>query len=143
MNHNRFYPAFIGSCIGVIIARAYVEAGGPLGIMVYGRVLHHVDYGIALLILTLAAILGVKAIGSRIPWGAISGVIGFSVALIIDEINIFMNFGSRYTLALYNDPVNVIADLILVLSLLAAARMPSLSGLRHIELQEAAERQPK
>ena len=140
MNHNRFYPAFIGSCIGIIIARAYVEAGGPLGIMVYGRVLHHVDYGIALLVLTLAAILGVRAIGSRIRWGAISGVIGFSVALIIDEINIFMNFGRRYTLGLYNDPVNVIADLILVLSLLAAARMPSLSGLRHIDLHDANEK---
>ena len=140
MNRNRFYPAFIGSCLGVIVARVYVEAGLPLRIIIYGRVLHHVDYGIALLVLTIAAVLGAKAVGSRIPWRLISGVIGFSVALVIDEINIFMNFGSRYTLGLYNDPVNVIADLILVLSLLAAARMPSLSGLRHIELHDTNEK---
>ena len=140
MNHNRFYPAFIGSCLGVIVARVYVEAGLPLRIIIYGRVLHHVDYGIALLVLTIAAILGTRAIGSRIPWRPISGAIGFSVALVIDEINIFMNFGRRYTLAQYNNPVNVIADLILVLFLLVVARMPSHSRVRHIELIEAMER---
>ena len=138
MNHNRFYPAFIGSCLGVIVARAYVEAGLPLRIIIYGRVLHHVDYGIALLVLTIAAILGTMAIGARIPWRLISGVIGFSVALVIDEINIFMNFGRRYNLTLYNNPVNVIADLILALSLLGVARMPSLSGQRQIELLHGA-----
>ena len=140
MNHNRFYPAFIGSCLGVIVARVYVEAGLPLRIIIYGRVLHQVDYGIALLIITLAAILGATAIGSRIPWRLISGAIGFSVALVIDEINIFMNFGRRYTLTLYNNPVNVIADLILVLSLLVVARMPFHSRTGHIELIEAMER---
>lgn len=140
MNHNRFCPAFIGSCLGVIVARFYVEAGLPLRIIIYGRVLHHADYGIALLIITLAAILGAKAVGSRIPWRLISGVVGFSVALVIDEINIFMNFGRRYTLTLYNNPVNVIADLILVLSLLVVARMPFHSRTGYIELIEAMER---
>ena len=138
MNHNRFYPAFIGSCLGVIVARVYVEAGLPLRIIIYGRVLHHADYGIALLIITIASILGAKAIGSRIPWRPMSGVIGFSAALVADEINIFMNFGRRYTLTLYNSPVNVIADLILALSLLAVARMSSLSGQRQIELLHGA-----
>ena len=42
--------------IGDHIARFYVEAGLPLRIIIYGRVLHHVDYGIALLVLTIAAI---------------------------------------------------------------------------------------
>ena len=140
MNHNRFCPAFIGSCLGVIVARVYVEAGLPLRIITYGRVLHHADYGIALLIIILAAILGARVIGSRIPWRPISGAIGFSVALVIDEINIFMNFGRRYTLTLYNNPVNVIADLILVLSLLVVARMPFHSRVRHVELLEAMER---
>ena len=140
MNRNRFYPAFIGSCLGVIVARVYVEAGLPLRIIIYGRVLHHVDYGIALLIITIAAVLGAKAVGSRIPWRLISGVVGFSVALVIDEINIFMNFGRRYTLTLYNNPVNVIADLILVLSLLVVARMPFHSRTGYIELIEAMER---
>ena len=140
MNRNRFYPAFIGSCLGVIVARVYVEAGLPLRIIIYRRVRHHVDYGIALLVLTIAAILGTMAIGARIPWRLISGVIGFSVALVIDEINIFMNFGRRYTLAQYNNPVNVITDLILVLSLLVVARMPFHSRVRHIELIEAMER---
>lgn len=140
MNHNRFYPAFIGSCLGVIVARVYVEGGLPLRIIIYGRVLHHADYGIALLILTIAAIQGAKAIGSGIPWRLISGVMGFSVALVIDEINIFMNFGRRYTLTLYNNPVNVIADLTLILSLLVVARMPFHSRTGHIELIEAIER---
>ena len=140
MNHNRFCPAFIGSCLGVIVARVYVEAGLPLRIITYGRVLHHADYGIALLIIILTAILGARVIGSRIPWRPISGAIGFSVALVVDEINIFMNFGRRYTLAQYNNPVNVIADLILVLSLLVVARMPFHSRVRHIELIEAMER---
>ena len=54
--------------------------------------------------------------------------------------SLFMNFGRRYTLTLYNSPVNVIADLILVLSLLVVARMPFHSRVRHIELIEAMER---
>jgi hypothetical protein len=128
VNHSRILCAFIGSCVGIVTARTYVEAGGPLGIMLYGRVLHHVDYGIALLVLSIILVLGVRSTMIRMPSKPISGLLGFSIALITDEINIFLNFGRRYTLLLYNSPVNVIADIVLVVSLLVAARMPSNIG---------------
>ncbi|MFG1461003.1 MAG: hypothetical protein AAE987_06470 [Thermoplasmataceae archaeon] len=132
MNHNRIFHAFIGSCVGIVAAWTYVEAGGPLGVMFYGRVLHHVDYGFALLVLAIMIVLGVRAMGIRIPWKPISGLLGFSIALITDEVNIFLNFGRRYTILLYNSPVNVIANLVLVVSLLVAARMPFQFGLDHM-----------
>jgi hypothetical protein len=95
MIHSRIFHAFIGSCVGIIAARAYIEAGGPLAIMFYGRVLHHVDFGIALLVLIVLLVPGAKAIGIKLPWRPVSGTLGFSIALVTDEINIFMNFGRR------------------------------------------------
>ena len=68
---------------------------------------------------------------------------GFSIALITDEINIFLNFGRRYTLLVYNSPVNVIADLVLIVSLLVAAKMPFHFGLGRAELLEAIGPPPK
>jgi hypothetical protein len=143
VNHNHILYAFIGSCVGIIAARTYVEAAGPLGIMFYGRVLHHVDYGIALLVLSIMLVLGVRSMGVRIPWKPISELLGFSIALITDEVNIFLNFGRKYTPLLYNSPVNVIADLLLVISLLIAAKMPFHFGLGGIDLQEMPEKSLK
>jgi hypothetical protein len=118
---NRLRAAATGSIIGISISRFYVYMSGSLDVVILGHVLHHIDYGFAILILVAFALVVIKTTRIRIPTRLIPGIIGFSLGLITDEINIFMNLGRRYNLSSYNSPINMIADLILVSCLLMFA----------------------
>ena len=131
---DRLEAAAIGSIIGITVVRFYVYMSGSLDIVILGHVLHHIDYGFAILILVALALIVVRILGLCTPARLISGIIGFSLGLITDEINIFMNIGRRYNLSMYNSPVNMIADLILVVCLLMFADGIRISVVRHTEL---------
>ena len=118
---NRLKVAATGSITGISIARFYVYMSGSLDIVILGHVLHHIDYGFAIVILVVLTLIVIRTLRIRTPWRLISGIIGFSLGLITDEINIFMNLGRRYNLSSYNSPINMIADLILVSCLLMFA----------------------
>ena len=118
---NRLKVAATGSITGISIARFYVYMSGSLDIVILGHVLHHIDYGFAIVILVVLTLIVIRTLRIRTPWRLISGIIGFSLGLITDEINIFMNLGRRYNLSVYNSPINMIADLILVSCLLMFA----------------------
>ena len=124
----------IGSIIGITVARFYVYMSGSLDIVILGHMLHHIDYGFAILILTALALVVIRINGLRTPARLISGIIGFSLGLITDEINIFMNLGQLYNLSMYNSTVNIIADLILVVCLLTFDDGIWISLVRHTEL---------
>jgi hypothetical protein len=124
----------IGSIIGITVARFYVYMSGSLDIVILGHMLHHIDYGFAILILTALALVVIRINGLRTPARLISGIIGFSLGLITDEINIFMNLGQLYNLSMYNSTVNIIADLILVVCLLMFDDGIWISLVRHTEL---------
>ena len=134
LKDDRWEAAVVGSILGITVARFYVYMSGSLDIVILGHVLHHIDYGFAILILVALALIVVRILGLCTPARLISGIIGFSLGLITDEINIFMNIGRRYNLSMYNSPVNMIADLILVVCLLMFADGIRISVVRHTEL---------
>ena len=98
-NAETLRAAAVGSLLGISIARSYVYMSGNLDIVILGHVLHHIDYGFAILVLVAISLSVLRSVKKRIPWKGVSGITGFSLGLITDEINIFMNFGRRYTLS--------------------------------------------
>ena len=109
MNKNGFILA--GSISAIISARLYVGLGGGLDFTIFNHVLHHFWYGISLLI--LAGIMKVK----KVPESLIFFVVGMALGFIFDEFDLILSIGESYSLELYDNPVNVAMDLILVLFL--------------------------
>ena len=108
---NRYSFALIGSLSAIISARLYVGFGGNLNYSFLGHLLHHFYYGIGLLV--IAGILKrIKASES-----IISFIIGMALGFIADESDLLLSIGRSYTLQLYNDPLNLAMDIILILTL--------------------------
>lgn len=108
---NRYLPALIGSIFAIVLSRSYVFMGGSLNFSFFGHQLHHLYYGLSILI--LLPILKRKGLSHQ--W--IFFLIGFSLGLVSDEADLLLSIGSPYTLRLYDNPVNIAMDLILVLVL--------------------------
>ena len=108
---NRYSFALIGSLSAIISARLYVGFGGNLNYSFLGHELHHFYYGIGLLV--IAGILKrIKASESLISF-----IIGMALGFITDEFDLLLSIGRPYTLYLYNQPLNLAADIILILTL--------------------------
>jgi hypothetical protein len=109
MNKNGFILA--GSIVAIVSGRLYVGLGGNLNYSFLGYQLHHFYYGVSLLI--LAGIMKVK----KVPESLIFFVVGMALGFIFDEFDLILSIGESYSLELYDNPVNVAMDLILVLFL--------------------------
>ena len=109
---NRYGFALAGSISAIISARAYVALGGSLNYSFLGYQLHHFWYGISLLILA-----GILKIKSEVPEPLILFIIGLGLGYISDEFDLLLSIGRSYTLQLYNAPLNLAMDVILVLVL--------------------------
>ena len=114
---NKYGFALIGSLTAITSARLYVGLGGSLNFSILGHELHHFYYGITLLI--IAAILKIK---SKVPESLIFFIIGLGLGYLCDEFDLLLSIGRPYTLELYDNPVNVAMDLILVLILFRLSR---------------------
>ena len=108
---NKYGFALIGSISAILSARLYVSLGGSLNFSIFNHTLHHFYYGIALLV--IAGILKrIKASESLISF-----IIGMALGFIADESDLLLSIGRSYTLQLYNDPLNLAMDIILILTL--------------------------
>ena len=110
MNKNGFILA--GSILAILSGRLYVGLGGNLNYSFLGYQLHHFYYGLSLLILA-----GILKIKSEVPEPLILFIIGLGLGYISDEFDLLLSIGRSYTLQLYNAPLNLAADVILVLVL--------------------------
>ena len=110
MNKNGFILA--GSILAILSGRVYVGLGGNLNYSFLGFQLHHFYYGISLLILA-----GILKIKSEVPEPLILFIIGLGLGYISDEFDLLLSIGRSYTLQLYNAPLNLAMDVILVLVL--------------------------
>ena len=108
---NRYSYALIGSISAIVSARAYVSMGGNLNYSVLGYQLHHFYYGVALLV--IAGIL--KRLKS--PEWLIFFILGMALGFIADEFDLLLSIGRSYTLQLYNEPLNLAMDIILIFTL--------------------------
>ena len=110
MNKNGFILA--GSILAILSGRLYVGLGGNLNYSFLGYQLHHFYYGVCLLI--VAAILKIK---SKVPESVILFLTGLALGYVFDEFDLLLSVGRPYTLELYNAPLNLAMDVILVLVL--------------------------
>ena len=107
---NRYSYSMLGSLIAIILSRSYVLLGGSLNFSFLGHELHHLYYGLGILILLPI----LKKRGLSYQW--IFFLIGFALGLISDEADLLLSIGSPYTLRLYDNPINFATDLILILT---------------------------
>ena len=117
MNKNGFILA--GSILAILSGRLYVGLGGNLNYSFLGFQLHHFYYGLVLLILG-----GVLKIKSKVPESVILFLTGLGLEYISDEFDLLLSIGRPYTLQLYNAPLNLAADTILILVLFRLSRSP-------------------
>jgi hypothetical protein len=110
MNKNGFILA--GSILAILSGRLYVGLGGNLNYSFLGYQLHHFYYGISLLILA-----GILKVRNKVPEPLILFIIGLGLGYISDEFDLLLSIGRSYTLQLYNAPLNLATDVILVLVL--------------------------
>ena len=108
---NRYSYSLLGSLVAIVSARVYVALGGGLDFTIFNHTLHHFYYGVALLI--LAGIMKVK----KVPESLIFFVVGLGLGFIFDEFDLLLSIGRPYSLELYNAPLNLAMDVILVLVL--------------------------
>ena len=109
---NRYGFALAGSISAIISARLYVGLGGGLDFSIFNHVLHHFYYGISLLILG-----GILKIKSMVPESVLLFIVGMALGYVCDEFDLLLSVGRPYTLQLYNAPLNLAMDVILVLVL--------------------------
>ena len=109
---NRYGFALIGSLSAITSARLYVGLGGSLNYSFLGYQLHHFWYGVSLLILA-----GILRIRNKVPASVILFLTGLGLGYISDEFDLLLSIGRPYTLQLYNAPLNLAMDVILVLVL--------------------------
>lgn len=109
---NKYSYSLIGSVIAIVSARAYVFSGGSLNFSIFNYTLHHLYYGLSLLI--LAGILKLL----KVPESLFFFVIGLGLGFVTDEFNLLVNIGQRYTLAMYDNPVNLGMDTFLLIALM-------------------------
>ena len=109
---NRYGFALVGSISAIISARAYVGLGGGLDFSIFNHVLHHFYYGISLLILA-----GILKVRNKVPASVILFLTGMALGFVCDEFDLLLSIGRPYTLQLYNAPLNLAMDVILVLVL--------------------------
>ena len=108
---NKYGFALLGSLSAILSARLYVALGGSLNYSFMGYQLHHFYYGLSLLV--VAGILKrIKASESLISF-----IIGMALGFIADESDLLLSIGRPYTLYLYNQPLNLGMDVILILTL--------------------------
>ena len=110
MNKNGFILA--GSILAILSGRLYVGLGGNLNYSFLGFELHHLYYGVSLLVLA-----GILRIRNKVPASVLLFIIGLGLGFITDEFDLILSIGESYSLELYDNPVNVAMDLILVLFL--------------------------
>lgn len=108
---NRYSYALLGSILSISSARLYVGLGGPLNFSVLGHELHHFYYGIGLLI--LAGILKLKGINPNL----IAFIVGLSLGYITDETTLIIFIGHAYSMQLYDSPIDISLDILLVMTL--------------------------
>jgi hypothetical protein len=106
---NRYRFALLGSLSAIISARLYVGFGGSLNFSFLGHELHHFYYGISLLI--FAGILKRKGVSELL----IFFIVGLGLGYIFDEFDLLLSFGKPYTMRLYDNPINISMDTILIL----------------------------
>ena len=117
MNKNGFILA--GSILAILSGRLYVGLGGNLNYSFLGFQLHHFYYGISLLILA-----GILKVRNKAPEPLILFIIGLGLGYISDEFDLLLSIGRPYTLELYNAPLNLAMDTILILVLFRLSRSP-------------------
>ena len=110
MNKNGFILA--GSILAILSGRLYVGLGGNLNYSFLGFELHHLYYGVSLLVLA-----GILRIRNKVPASVLLFIIGLGLGFITDEFDLLLSIGRPYTLQLYNAPLNLAMDVILVLVL--------------------------
>ena len=98
--------------VSIASARLYVGFGGSLDFSILGHELHHFYYGIGLLI--LAGIMSLK----KLSPGLIFFIVGMGLGLITDETTLLIFIGRAYTLLLYDSPINISMDILLLIGLL-------------------------
>lgn len=109
---NRYSYALAGSLVAIISARTYVYSGMPLNFTFMNHAIHHLYYGIGLLI--LAGILKLKKID--LP-GLIFFLIGAGLGFVADEADLLIFIGRSYTMQLYDSPINISMDILLLIGL--------------------------
>ena len=110
---NRYGFALIGSISAILSARLYVSLGGSLNFSIFNHTLHHFYYGLSLLVVA-----GLLRIRNKVPESLIFFVIGLGLGFVTDEFNLLVNIGQRYTLAMYDNPVNLAMDTFLLIALM-------------------------
>lgn len=98
--------------MAIISARSYVYAGGPLDFTLMNHEIHHLYYGIGLLI--LAGILKLRKID--LP-GLIPFLVGAGLGYVMDEADLLIFIGHAYTMQLYDSPINISMDVLLLVGL--------------------------
>ncbi len=79
--------------------------------------IHHLYYGVGLIILSLILLLLSDLLDLDMEF-LISFMFGFSLGLIVDEINMFLFIGSPYTMQMYNSLFAVQTDILFIVVLL-------------------------
>ena len=108
---NKYGFALAGSLTAIISARLYVGLGGSLNFSILNHTIHHLYYGIALLV--ISAILKRKNASESL----IFFILGMALGYIADESDLFLSIGRPYTMQLYYAPLNLAMDTILILVL--------------------------
>lgn len=116
-NRLKYEFMLIGSIIVILFSRLYVLRGYPLGVYYNGIMLHHIYYGFILVIISWF----ILVLTDDMEWDnldrSISFVMGAGLGFIADEIN-FLFYWKSYSLSDYWSPVNIVADMFLILVLI-------------------------
>ena len=114
----------MGAFIVIVSSRLYVDMGYPLGIFYHGYMIHHIYYGIAILLLSWFILALTDYLCRDILDRFLSFMIGAGLGFIFDEIN-FIYYWRDYSFSDYSSFINIFADLFLISVLLMLWKFPS------------------
>lgn len=102
-----------GGVISVVVARSATFSLDYMGPTIGGVTLAPVYVGLALIVFCLYNFLARRVMLQYRKKKAIAFAFGIGVGMVVDQANYFAHLGQVYTVALYNRPVNIFADIVL------------------------------
>lgn len=116
---NPVLYVLVGTLLAITVARIYVLLGGAVTLAYNGVYLHHLFYGVIIVVVVgiLSFLFNERAFRNEALKKVLALAFGFGVGLIIDESNLLILTGQEYSLSYYYSPYNVAIEFTVVLLL--------------------------
>ncbi len=119
---NPILYVLIGTLTSIAAARIYVFLGGAVTLTFDGIYLHHLFYGVIIIVAVgiLSFLLNERTFRSASLKNVMALAFGFGLGLVIDESNLLILTGQEYSLSLYYSAYNTIVEFVVILLLITA-----------------------